>query len=208
MPKRPLSPHAEKPLSKQGKYKIKFNNVWKLEFRWVQNSPKGSEFAHCSACKQDIKITHGGRNDLKRHSDTPSHKQKLGSISNTPTVSSLLGGSTTSLEYKVAFTETVFPNLIVEHNIPFLVADHFSDAVKVMFPDSAIAQKFHCKRTKTTHIVNEALAPHWDKKVEEMCRKRNFPSCWMNLMTVEMTRCWQSLFGSMMKTSIESAQDS
>ena len=75
------------------------------------------------------------------------------------------------MEYKVAFAETVFANLIVKHNIPFLVADHFSDAVKVMFPDSAIAQKFHCKRTKTTHIVNEALAPHWDKKVEEMCRK-------------------------------------
>ena len=63
---------------------------------------------------------------------------------------------------------------MVEHNIPFLVADHFSYAVKVMFPDSIIAQSSHCKRTKTYNFVNEALAPHWDKKVEEMCRKEKF----------------------------------
>ncbi|CAC5396617.1 unnamed protein product [Mytilus coruscus] len=43
-----------------------------------------------------------------------------------------------------------------------------------MFPDSPIAQKFSCKRTKTTHILTQALAPHWDNKVTDMCKEENF----------------------------------
>ncbi|CAG2208435.1 unnamed protein product [Mytilus edulis] len=43
-----------------------------------------------------------------------------------------------------------------------------------MFPDSPTAQKFACRRTKTTHIVTQALAPHWDNKVTDMCKEEKF----------------------------------
>ena len=116
----------------------------------------------------------------------PSHEEKL--VSNTPTVSSLLGGSTTSLKYKVALAETVFANLMVEHNMPFLVTDHFSEAVKVMFPDSIIAQKFTVKGQKTP----TSSMKHWHPIGARCAVKRKSSSCWMKLMTVEMTRCWRS----------------
>ena len=48
----------------------------------------------------------------------------------------------------------------MEHNIPFSVSDCFSDLIPIMFPDSTIASKFSCKRTKTAAIVIEALAPN------------------------------------------------
>ena len=61
--------------------------------------------------------------------------------------------------------ETMFLFAVAEHNLPFSVADHFSDIVKKMFPDSQIAAKFACKNTKCTQIVKQALAPDFFKKV-------------------------------------------
>ena len=39
MPKCPLAPHAEKPLSKQGKYKVKFKKVRSPIAQWVKRWP-------------------------------------------------------------------------------------------------------------------------------------------------------------------------
>ena len=82
-------------------------------------------------------------------------------------------GSSSTVD-KVAYAETLFVNYVAEHNYPFLMADHFTDLMKAMFPDSSIAQKFSCKRTKTTHILTQALAPHWDNKITNMCRNEKF----------------------------------
>ena len=41
-------------------------------------------------------------------------------------------------------------NLLVkfaEHNLPFVVGDHFACLTKVMFPDCKIAELFSCART-------------------------------------------------------------
>ena len=35
----------------------------------------------------------------------------------------------------------------------------------LMFPDSEVARKFACERTKTTAIVKEALSPYYHAKV-------------------------------------------
>ena len=32
--------------------------------------------------------------------------------------------------------EMIYSNLVGEHNVPFLLADHFTKAYKLMFPDS------------------------------------------------------------------------
>jgi hypothetical protein len=72
-------------------------------------------------------------------------------------------------EEKVTAAEVRFSYFIAEHNLPFLVADHFTDLCKVLFPDSKIAQSFKCRRTKTTHILTNAIAPQVDKRVTELC---------------------------------------
>jgi len=46
---------------------------------------------------------------------------------------------------KVTKAEVLFTSFIAEHNLPFLVADHFTQLCKVMFTDSEIAQKFNCR---------------------------------------------------------------
>ena len=59
------------------------------------------------------------------------------------------------------------PTFVVKHNISFLASDHATKLFSKIFPDSAIAKKFSCSRTKTTAIVKKALAPHFTQRVIE-----------------------------------------
>ena len=65
----------------------------------------------------------------------------------------------------VTRAEVLFSNFIAEHNLSFLVADCFTKLCKSMFPDSRIALKFSCGRTKTTQIVKHSLAPVLQEEV-------------------------------------------
>ena len=61
--------------------------------------------------------------------------------------------------------ETRWSMFVVKHNLAFLSSDHASKLFAQMFPDSDIARKFGCARTKCTAIVKEALHPHFHAKV-------------------------------------------
>ena len=51
--------------------------------------------------------------------------------------------------------------MLVEHNVPLAVSDHLSPLFKDIFPDSEIAKNYASARTKTTCVINSALAPHF-----------------------------------------------
>ena len=53
---------------------------------------------------------------------------------------------------KVTKAETIMSGMLAEMNIPISA---FSCAMEVMFPDSEIAQKFQCGRSKATALVKE-----------------------------------------------------
>lgn len=58
------------------------------------------------------------------------------------------------------------------HNIAFLASDHATKLFHKMFPDTEIAKKISCGRTKTTAIVKEALAPHF---LNETTKNMSYP---------------------------------
>jgi hypothetical protein len=174
MPKRALSPSARvsDPKTKTSKLKTKYNSDWEKECKWLKKG-KGPEFAFCKWCNLDFKICYGGKNDLAKHAMTIGHKDSTKVVNSSQNVASMFSKVSVE-EDSVARAEALFAFFIAEHNIPFLVADHFSDLVKVMFPDSSIAKKFRSKRTKTTHIVNQALGPYFDNKVTALCKNEKF----------------------------------
>lgn len=58
---------------------------------------------------------------------------------------------------------------LVEHNIPLAFADHLGPALRESFKDSKTAQEYRCARTKSSCIVNKALAPYFtDELVAKM----------------------------------------
>ena len=65
-------------------------------------------------------------------------------------------------------------NFIAMHNLSFQTADHLSDLLPKMFPDSKIASDFGCKHTKTKTICCDALDPYYKTAVIQMAQKATF----------------------------------
>lgn len=161
MSKRCHSPVCSGTPSKRVKYVASFKDEWRSTYSWVKRSVKGDGYAFCVVCNVNISISHGGKNDLTKHQKTVTHIASAEAAKSTPKVTSLLASGPD----KVTTAETLFCHFIVEHNLPMAVADHFSSLVKQMFPDSEIAKNFACMPSKTTHIINKALAPTADDRV-------------------------------------------
>lgn len=145
----------------------KYQKSWESTFTWVQSSAKGPSFAFCSVCDRHFSVGHGGRNDLTKHQNTDLHKNAAKS-SKKPS-KSVTDFLVTKTDESVIRAETLFSMFIAEHNLAFAVADHFTKLAKQMFPDSAIATKFACGKTKATQIIKRALAPEFDKTVIDLC---------------------------------------
>lgn len=60
--------------------------------------------------------------------------------------------------------EAFWASFVAEHNLAFKASDHATKLFSKMFPDSEVAKKFACGRTKTQAIIKEALAPHFAEK--------------------------------------------
>jgi hypothetical protein len=65
-------------------------------------------------------------------------------------------------------------NFLVHHNIPLAAADHIGPLLKDIFPDSEIAKSYASARTKTTAMLNGALAPHYRDNLVTLMRSVPF----------------------------------
>ena len=161
--KRKAAGSSMTPDKKKHKREYHFISSWTETFDGIGKSHRGSRFARCTYCGIDIKVTHGGKNDVQKHLSTSGHREAERACKTTPSVRSLF--LTESGSHEVIEAETRWAMFLAKHNVPFLASDHASDLFKSMFPDSKIAKNFACARTKATSIVKEALAPHCIEKV-------------------------------------------
>ena len=64
--------------------------------------------------------------------------------------------------------------MLVQHNIPFALADELTPLFQDIFSDSDIAKNFSSRRTKTACIVNGAVAPFFQQRLLENIRSNPF----------------------------------
>ena len=64
--------------------------------------------------------------------------------------------------------------MLVQHNIPLSLADELTPLFSDIFPDSDIAKSYASLRTKTTCIVNGAIAPSYQQALVERMRVKPF----------------------------------
>ena len=60
-------------VKKKPKYQSKFQESWGKEYPGIQKSSKGEGFAYCAFCLESFSVTHGGKNDVKKHSERQKH---------------------------------------------------------------------------------------------------------------------------------------
>lgn len=127
------------------RFRPEYTHEWPVLVR-----SKLSDFhVYCTVCKIDRDVSHGGRDDCRRHVEGSGHIQRAKSISSHVGTKTNLFSK--SYDYKVIEAETLFTNFLVEHNVPLAVAlavaDHATPLFQRMFPDSSTAKKYACKRT-------------------------------------------------------------
>ena len=75
---------------------------------------------------------------------------------------------------KVISAEVMMAQFIALHNLPFQAADHLSDLVSSMFPDSLIAADFSSKHTNTKSIICDALDPFLKEPIIDSLKSTPF----------------------------------
>lgn len=106
-----------------------------------------------SVCDSDFSIGLGGRDDCRRHVASKKHTDYASLQSGSKSISSFFAAPKET--FNVTKAETIMMDLITQLNLPIAAADKFTKAFKVMFPDSDIAKKFQCGRSKGTAIIKE-----------------------------------------------------
>lgn len=141
------------PPAKKARVTQKFRSDYIISWPFLCPSKLGDSHAHCKTCCSDFSISHGGRDDIKKHISSKKHATHFQLKSQVAPVSSFFKSqSKTEEDLSVIKAEVLFQKFLVEHNVPLAASDHARELFKAMFPDSKVAEKYSCARTKTTAI--------------------------------------------------------
>ena len=108
---------------------------------WIAACEDGPEYSFCVPCRRAVKVAASGFYDLKSHFKTDGHKANvLKSKQFKPMEDHFTPEASTSSRSHTTTAEVLFCHFLAEHNIAPTAADHFTDLVKEMFPDSKIVK--------------------------------------------------------------------
>ena len=158
------------PCRKKRKVMQRYKAEYAEKYPVIRKSSVGDNHAFCILCGTDFSVAHGGMLDVKKHIETAKHKSKEHARASARKVTDMFP---TDKNVSVIRAETFFTDFIIEHNLPLACADHAGALFRNMFPDSAIAAKYSCARTKTGHIA-DTLAESDSQRVASMMQKQPF----------------------------------
>ena len=145
--------------NKRSSYKVKHNPVLTKNFPVGPCNANPYTF-YCLPCSKSVSYSHQSLGDVNEHCRGVTHKKNEKAIKTTRgTISYHQGGGYNDLKKKTLGTEILHKNFLLQHNIPFLTADHLAPLYGKIFPKSKIVKNFTCSRTKKTAILNEAMKP-------------------------------------------------
>ena len=98
---------------------------------------------------------------MERHLKGSGHQSKSRDISRTQKITDRFMSEKDSVANQVISAEVKFAAFLLEHNLPIATSDRAGPLFHSMFPDSKIASYYGSGRTKTTSIINRALAPEF-----------------------------------------------
>lgn len=156
---------------KKPKIVQKFREEYTKEWPCLVRSSKSLSHIFCSICGRDFSVAHGGRDDCRKHVSSTIHKDFVNLRDSNKNVRAFFTNSDEG--NSVTNAELLFTTFLVEHNLPLACSDHAGQLFKKMFPDSKIASKYGCARTKTGSLIR-SLAISTDEKITETMKSQPF----------------------------------
>ena len=157
--------------------KTRFSQDWTKKHPCIVEDLSKNGNVICKLCSKSFCITHQGYRDIERHLSSSLHRKIAREMVLQPRITDSFSSISESSAGKVTAAEVKFTAFLLEHNLPIAVADHAGPLFRSMFPDSKIAQSYHCARTKATCIVNGALAVECADQVISKARSQPFTLC-------------------------------
>lgn len=135
----------------------KYNQDWSKVYSFISASKKGEYYFFCSICNLDLSCAHGGKSDINDHIDAEKHKKNANDVKKMKKITDFPKAGVDN--YRVVCSELAFAYHTVKYQLSFLSTDCTAKLHSTLFPDSEIAGKFACSRTKCETLVKNVLAP-------------------------------------------------
>lgn len=150
---------SEAPPSSIKKRRCGYNKNWENEYLWLKGVEGDTERAFCDLCKTSFSIGHGGEYDVKRHRLTETHKKRVQQKETSKSMDAFLRPKNDFLADKVTAAEVTSVYHTVQHATSYRAGDCGTKLAPTIYPDSDIAKRMACGRTKAEAIVTHVLAP-------------------------------------------------
>ena len=113
----------------------------------------------CVLCVEAISVLHIDEKIILIDTRTPQSIRDMWILRNYKKLTNFGASSAiANLDQKVVKAKLLFSGFLVEHDLPLTTSDHTAKLFRNMFPDSKIVKKYHCGRTKTTHMLAGAVS--------------------------------------------------
>lgn len=145
-------------VKKKLKRSCNYKSEWESEFTWVRKDTN-LEKAFCKSCLKLFSISHGGKNDLKKHKKSMEHINKLKSAKQSKVLTNFFPTEFTPQYDKKIATEIALTYHTVKHGQSFNSFSCLNQMHPIIFPDSEIAAKMSLGKTKASAIARNVLAP-------------------------------------------------
>lgn len=156
---------TQTPPKKKAKRYCVFNSDWLAEesLSWLS---KVDDFtANCTVCQQSFSVKYDGKSAVSSHAKSTKHKNAIAVQKQNKTLSAFFVKTNSEEEHRVILAELVSTYHGVIHHHSFASQDCGNKLLAKLCPDSAIASKVSCGRTKAASYVENVLGP----KAQEMC---------------------------------------
>ena len=160
---------------------------WLQKFDWLE---KKTEFsARCRLCDCEINVSMSGLTALTKHAQSVKHKRTIQDRRLQQTLTPFIklpSGTGTCQNEKESVTQSEmrWVTFLVEHNVALLASDHVS-VVKQICPDSDLAKKMSCGRTKATYLLRHGICEELFDRLLQRLRRNESNDTFFSLMLDE-----------------------
>ena len=136
------------------KIKRTFTNDLKREYQYLKETVDDKDNVCCNHCMAVFALSHGGRSDMNKHSQTQKHKSSIEAAASSLRVTNFFKPAISDQSLKLAAKEATFAYHIAIHGQSFKSSDCTSKLVSKFFEP-----KFALARTKCEAVIVNAIAP-------------------------------------------------
>ena len=158
---------------KKARRECSFNIEWLSDpsnSSWL--SKFSSDTARCTVCSVNFTVKYDGIKAVITHRNSEKHKSFMRSGNTSHAISAFFPEEHSLEEDLILSAELAMVYHGVMHHHSYLSMDCCMKIIPAVFPDSKIAKKIHCGRTKSEALIANVLCPH---SIEMVTNEMNFP---------------------------------